>query len=214
MKNWQEHLFPGICILCGLPTNRKQDLCLDCEINLPWKKFTNDQYSLLTRYNIILFDYQYPIDHLIVGLKFANKLIYAKILGELMINKLKKFYQQIEYPEVIIPMPLHKNRLQERGYNQALELAKPISKQLNIPINNNLCQRIKYTKAQTLIPAKQRRNNIKEAFAIKKYFPYKHAAIIDDVITTGNTMTELCKILETTTIKSIDIWCFAKTKLT
>jgi ComF family protein len=197
MKN----LFTGTCILCGLPSHRKQDLCKACEADLPWQ---NNNTT-------VIFHYQEPIDRLITGLKFANKLIYAKILGELMATKLKKHYQNKKLPELIIPIPLHKQRLRERGYNQALELARPIAKQLKIPLDFNSCIRTKNTAAQTLIPAKQRAQNLKNAFIINKKISAKYIAIIDDVTTTGNTINELSRILYQANINKVDIWCCAKT---
>ena len=205
MKKLLHYLIPSTCVLCNLPSRRCQDLCPACEADLPWRE------SSLVNNTIALFHYQKPIDHFITALKFANKLIYAKILGELMATKLAKHYQQTEPPKIIIPVPLHKKRLRERGYNQALELARPIAKNLHIPIDCDSSIRSKYTAAQSLIPAKQRQKNMHNAFAIKKIFSAQHIAIIDDVITTGNTIKELSKTLYQCNIKKIDIWCCAKT---
>lgn len=188
-----------------MPSYRDQDLCKSCEADLPWID------TPLSDNVIAVFYYQYPIDHLISALKFANKLIYAKVLGELMAKKLVDSYKCGSLPEVIITVPLHKHRLRERGYNQALELARPISKQLNIPINFSSCVRVKHTEAQTLIPAKQRQKNVKNVFAVDKNFSAQHVAIIDDVITTGSTIRELSKVLLQSGVSRIDVWCCAKT---
>ncbi len=205
VKNPLHYLFPGTCILCNMPSYRRQDLCRSCEIDLPWID------TLMPNYVIALFYYQYPIDHLISALKFANKLIYAKILGELMADRLVESYKCGSLPEVIIPVPLHKHRLRERGYNQALELARPISKQLNVPIDFNSCVRVKHTEAQTLVPAKRRQKNVKNVFAVNKNFSAQHVAIIDDVITTGSTIRELSNVLLQSGVSRIDVWCCAKT---
>ena len=207
MKNILQYLMPATCILCGMPSKRQQDLCADCEADLPWIE------SPLPNNTITLFHYQEPINHLITALKFHSKLISAKILGELMAKKLALHYQHHELPELIIPVPLHKKRLRERGFNQALELARPIAKMLNIPIDFNSCIRIKHTAAQSLMPAKQRTKNIHNAFTLHKNLTNKHIAIIDDVITTGNTVNELSKILYKANIEKIDIWSCAKTSL-
>ncbi|KPJ67439.1 MAG: hypothetical protein AMJ43_04045 [Coxiella sp. DG_40] len=204
MKNPLHYLLPGTCVLCNMLSYRDQDLCRSCEADLPW-------VDTLSNNIIALFYYQYPIDHLISALKFANKLIYAKVLGELMANKLVDSYRCESLPEVIIPVPLHKYRLRERGYNQALELARPIAKQLNIPIDFSSCVRVKHTEAQTLIPAKLRQKNVKNAFEVSKNFSAQHVAIIDDVITTGNTVRELSNVLLQFGVSRIDVWCCAKT---
>lgn len=198
-------LFPYICVLCGLPSACQQDLCHGCKADLPWIK------NPLPDNTIALFNYQKPINHLIRELKFNGKLIYARILGELMAEKLKHYYAQQDLPEIIIPVPLHKKRLCERGFNQAIELARPIAKTLKIPLDVHSCMRIKHTEAQALMPAKQRGNNIQHAFAIRKNIGAKHIAIIDDVMTTGNTINELHSTLYASNIKKIDIWLCAKT---
>ncbi|MFX6702085.1 ComF family protein, partial [Acinetobacter baumannii] len=91
-------------------------------------------------------------------------------------------------PNIIIPVPLHKTRLQERGFNQAIEIARVLTKKLNISMDKNSCQRIKATKPQTSLPAKQRANNIKNAFKCTSEAPYAHVALLDDVVTTGGTV--------------------------
>ena len=158
---------------------------------------------------IALFNYQFPIDQLIIEMKFKRKLINAKIFGDLLANHLCNHYKQHKKPQMIIPVPLHYLRLRERGYNQALELAKQVKKRLKIPIDKANIIRIKNTEPQTLLNAKKRKNNLKHAFKVIKSLPYKHVAIIDDVITTGNTIKELCKSLQQEGIAKIDIWCCA-----
>ncbi len=205
--NWLKHLFPGTCVLCQLPSDRHKDLCQTCENFLPWigEENTNDIFTL--------FRYEEPIDHLITQLKFNHKLIYAKILGNLMAEKLSQHYQNNKLPELIIPMPLHKKRLKERGFNQAIEIAKPIAKKLGIPIDRKSCQRVKHTEAQSLIPAAKRHKNIANAFELNGNLTAKHIAILDDVTTTGSTIKELKTTLQDSGISNIDVWCCAKTML-
>jgi ComF family protein len=220
-------LFPPTCILCGAPSNRKIDLCIACANDLPFLKnycircaqplsedqtlcgaCLNNQLTFIRTF--ALFHYQTPIDQLILGLKFNNRLVNARILGGLLANYLCDQYQSKDEPEAIIPVPLHSARLCERGYNQALEIARPIAKKLKIKIDYSSVVRIKDTSAQASLPAKKRRQNIKQAFSVEKIKSYKHVAVIDDVITTGNTAMELCKVLYQNGISKIDIWCCAK----
>jgi ComF family protein len=227
-------LVPYTCVLCGSSENNTQDLCLSCKEELPWIEHTCircshplEKLSLEQSNNqtcgeclkkppcydkaFALFRYQKPIDKLIINLKFHQKLLYAKLLGELMAESLTTFYKNDHLPEIIIPVPLHPQRLKERGYNQALELAKPIAKKFSIPIDNKLCRRIRSTQPQSLIPATERKRNIKNAFAITPTSSIKHLAIIDDVITTGNTIQELSLTLRNATnSQRIDIWSCAK----
>jgi ComF family protein len=177
-----------------------QPACGECLKNPPYYDKT-----------IAMFRYQSPVDKLILGIKFHNQLLYAKLLGELFAEHLLNFYTTNSFPQIIIPVPLHNKRLRERGFNQALELAKPIAKKIKIPIDTRHCHRIRATETQSLIPAKQRRNNMKNAFAIDKNFAVDYVAIIDDVMTTGDTVNELSKVLRKVGVTKIDIWCCART---
>ena len=136
-----------------------------------------------------------------------------------MAERLQLIYADREKPEIIIPVPLHKKRLKERGFNQSVQIALPISKKLDIKINTSICRRIKNTKAQSLISVEKRKNNVKNAFEVNfksrkpRDLKSKHIAIIDDVITTGNTVKNLKKTLLDAGFSKIDVWCCAKTDL-
>lgn len=208
-------LLPQACIMCNDLTHRNRDLCIDCENDLPFSKQCSNNNLLPNTRIFTLFHYQEPIQELILGLKFGNRLINAKIIADLFADYLNEQYKDQDKPQVIIPIPLHYTRLKERGYNQALELAKPIAKKLNIPIDSSSAVRIKNTKAQAQLAAKERLQNIKKAFVINfdKLRHYNHIAVLDDVITTGSTATEFCKILFDCGINKIDVFCSAKAKL-
>lgn len=121
-------------------------------------------------------------------------------------------------PQIIIPIPLHPRRLRQRGFNQALEIAKPIAKKFHVPLDTAHCQRVRYTEAQTQIPAEHRGSNVKNAFVVdKKFFcgensNISHVAIMDDVVTTGHTVNELSRALRKAGVKTIDVWCCARTR--
>jgi ComF family protein len=216
------------CIFCDTLSYRKIDLCAACESDLPTLKIYCAKCakplpagqdvcgaclanSLLSAVNVTaLFYYQSPVDQLIANLKFGNNLIGAKILGELLANHLYKKYQNRAKPEIIIPVPLHSSRLRERGYNQALELARPVAEKLQIPIDKFCVRRVKNTQPQARLIAKERQQNIKKAFGVIPDLNYHHVAVVDDVVTTGNTITELCKLLFGVGVKKIDVWCCAK----
>ncbi len=215
------------CIFCDTESYRELDLCFACENDLPALKNHctkcaeplpegQDLCGLCLNNSlpevqiVALFYYQSPIDLLITKLKFGNNLIGAKILGELFAVRLNEHYQNKTKPEIIIPVPLHPDRLRDRGYNQALELSRPIAKKLQIPIDKFCVERIKNTQPQARLVAKERKQNIKQAFFVSQGFSYQHVAVIDDVITTGNTVVELCKSLLRVGVKQIDVWCLAK----
>lgn len=116
------------------------------------------------------------------------------------------------FPDVIIPVPLHTSRLRERGYNQALEMARPIANLLKIPVDHRSALRTRETVAQSDLPEKLRRNNVKGAFKITG-LQADHVAIIDDVMTTGHTVEELASEVRKAGIKKIDIWTCARASL-
>lgn len=161
-----------------------------------------------------LFLYQFPITKLIMNLKFGHSLTNARLFGEILYQKIhSEWYHNKTLPECIIPMPLHSQRLKERGFNQALEIARPIAKSLRLPIEYKQCHRIKTTAAQATLAAQNRRRNIKNAFHIDGQLNYQYVAVLDDVITTGQTMNEFCNTLKLAGIQKIDVWCCARPQL-
>jgi ComF family protein len=193
---------PASCLLCREIVMPNQHMvCDDCRGELPWGDVKSPT-------SLSLFHYQPPIDHWISQLKFQDKLIYARFFSQCFITQLQNY--KIPLPDYLLPVPLHRKRLRERGFNQALEIAKPIAKYFKIPLANNFIERKKYTKPQSDLSAMQRASNVKNAFALKKPFKAKHIAIIDDVVTTGNTVGALVQLLKDNGIEKIDIWCVAR----
>ncbi len=202
--NW---LLPKYCLCCHDICPTGISLCPRCLPNLPWQ-FHNNQELLLGSPAIILFHYEAIITRFIMQLKFQKKLYIANLLGNLLAEKIQ--YQQCIYPQAIIPVPLHNKRLRERGFNQSLEIAKPISKALKIPIITKGVKRAKFTLPQATLKSKARYNNVRNAFICEKPLSINHVAIVDDVITTGQTIKELINTLNNNGIKQFQIWCTAK----
>jgi len=144
-------------------------------------------------------------------LKLNQALYLADTLGKEMANYLSN--QLTSRPELIIPVPLHRRRLHSRGYNQALELSRPISKALNIPIDWQCCERIKNTQTQAQLTAKARKNNVKNAFAINNLPAVEYVAIVDDTMTTGHTVWALASQLKQAGVQRVDAWICARAHL-
>lgn len=218
---------PTICILCLNKTHRTLPLCAECENDSPTSIFTCVQCGLPTLdqmikkcgqclkarpffdRTIVLYQYEQPAKKLILDLKFHEKLIHACLLGKLMAEKISQ--DMDARPDLIIPVPLHKKRIRTRGFNQALELAKPIAKQLQIPIDYRSVVRHKHTEPQLSLPLNQRAKNIKKAFALQGELSAKHVAIVDDVMTTGATVNALSQLLKANGVHRVDVWCCART---
>jgi ComF family protein len=107
-------------------------------------------------------------------------------------------------------VPLHPNRYRQRGFNQSIEIARHVAKQLKIPLDLNSCVRIRDTDHQTGLSAKQRQSNLKQAFAVTKPLVYQHVTIIDDVITTGSTAAALATTLKNQGVNRVDVWACAR----
>lgn len=219
-----DFLLPQACVACK--AKAESNLCVDCRTKLPRINYACtrcgrelSQNALIcgeclkypppfTR-TIVPFFYASPIDQLVIGLKFHGHLLNAKLLGELLAENVVESYRDCPKPEIIIPVPLHKARLQERGFNQALEIAKPLAKKLDLPLARYNCKRIKNTAAQTSLTAAERHANVKKAFLVAGKIP-AHIAVIDDVVTTGSTIVEFCKVLRQAGAITIDVWCCAR----
>lgn len=218
------HLFRQTnCLLCSAATT--QDFCDACYHHLPRLSehhcsiclrsitSTNDRCGIciaeppnFTR-TIAALRYTFPVDALILALKYQTNLAIAPILAKL----LHQHIQTASLPDVIIPMPLHPNRLKQRGFNQALEISRHIAKQYRIPLLINDCQRIKHTAPQTGLAWKLRQKNIRNAFTCKIELTGKHVAVIDDVMTTGATLNELAKVIRQQGATEISNWVIART---
>jgi ComF family protein len=104
---------------------------------------------------------------------------------------------------------MHRLRIKGRGFNQAAILAKSLAKKLQIPYDLSSCQKIINTVPQATLDGEQRQKNLRQAFKTKK-LPYKHIALIDDLLTTGSTANELARILKESGVEQVDIWCCAR----
>jgi len=222
---------PYVCALCGCESDNQRDLCSSCEASLPTLVnrcavcalplieekeaiFCLDCQDCPPIYDRIcgLFSYESPLPSLISALKFHHQLAYARLLGELMAERaVDDWCKNQARPQVLIPVPLYEKRLRQRGYNQALELARPIGRRLGLDIDHQSCQRIRATKAQSSLVSHQRKQNLRSAFALSRPVAYQHVAIIDDVVTTGSTVRALSEALKAQGVEYIEVWCVCRT---
>jgi ComF family protein len=155
------------------------------------------------------FTYDYPISNLVSSFKFAGELHTGRLLAMLLIDSIEAARPPL--PELLIPVPLHRARLRERGFNQALELARPLGRRFGIPVQAHGCQRIRATAAQSSLHQLERRKNIRGAFTLEKVINAGHVAIVDDVVTTGSTAAELAHTLKRAGVGRVDVWTLART---
>jgi len=224
-KQLKNNVLSQSCLLCGDESDNGLGLCSGCINDLPHNQIAcpvcalptikasicasclNNKKPLFNN-SIALFRYQYPVNLIIQNMKFNSDLVAAKCLGQLLARKILE--KGVAMPECIVPVPLHPSRLRQRGYNQAIEIARPVSRILGLPIDLKICNRHRRTKSQTALTEKQRKQNVRNAFSMTGKSYYRHIAIVDDVMTTGSTINELAKLLAGAGTIKIDIWVCAR----
>jgi len=162
------------------------------------------------------FNYRDPVSHIVHGLKFGQRLYYGRFLGDALAETVAQAGNLI-VPDLLIPVPLHRKRMNERGYNQAYEIARPVAQLLGCPITTGVVIRVGETKEQSQLNALQRRRNLKNVFTVMGAgtgtVKGLHVVIIDDVMTTGATVSELARVLISAGVRRIDVWLAARAAL-
>lgn len=215
-------LLPPRCVLCGLPSESicicgpcKRDLprvgsqCRQCGLPLsaspdqvcgqclqqppPFYRTVSPLY------------YRFPADQLVRALKFHRQLAEGRVLSHVLCDFVSA--QRIKLPDRLIPVPLHPVKLIKRGFNQAYELSSFASRTLGIPQNVTGLRRKRNTRAQSGLSRQQRLSNVRGAFYWHgRDHPGHHVAIIDDVMTTGTTVSECARVLLSAGAQRVDVW--------
>jgi ComF family protein len=149
------------------------------------------------------------VDHFIRALKFHQQLGLARLLGEQLARRL---VPETPRPDLIIPVPLHGARLHERGYNQALEIARPVARALGVPLDFRSLVRVRATAPQTGMTVAARRKNLRGAFALRDDAAVRNlrVALVDDVMTTGSTVQAAAQCLCASGAREVEIWVIAR----
>ena len=156
------------------------------------------------------FQYEYPINRLIQNFKFHDDLDLSGFFSDQIIEK--QALSDYSLPEIILPVPLHMQRIRQRGFNQSLELAKMLAKKLGLELLENTIVRNRDTPPQSGLDMRMRRTNLRGAFKLIRIPPVKkHVAIVDDVLTTGATSNEVARVLKSAGFERIDLWVCART---
>lgn len=138
-----------------------------------------------------LYRYDFPLDRLIHALKYGGQLALAAWFGERLTTALRG-----RSFDLLLPMPLHPERLQTRGFNQAAEIARTIGRHLALPVALEACQRSRPTCSQAQLPLQDRRANVRGAFQCAADLSGKRILVIDDVMTSGATLSECARTLK------------------
>ena len=230
--NWidiiQNQLYPPACSLCGNRGLDDLDLCSACHHQLPRNLHpcsrcalplpagSNSNLCGRCAKNAPLFQriyapflYQSPVDHLIQALKFHQQLANGRLLGKLLANHLLD--QGYTPPQVIVPVPLHEKQLRERGFNQSAELARQVARELKLGWSSQLLHKVRHTQPQHGLDQKHRLKNLRRCFRFDNRRALTHVAIVDDVVTTGSTASEITRALNRQGVEHVQVWALART---
>lgn len=217
-------LLPPRCLLCGAAGDDDLDLCRDCAAELPRNRSCCARCALPLAQPAPLcgrcqrqpppwdaawapFRYGWPLDRLESRFKFGRDLAAGRSLAALWLRE----SAPPPLPDLILPVPLHRGRLRQRGHNQALELARPLSRGLGLPLRHDLLLRPRATSAQSELDAVARRRNVRGAFALHADARLPdHVAIVDDVMTTGSTLAECARVLRRAGVARVVVWALAR----
>ncbi|MDR0576236.1 MAG: ComF family protein [Candidatus Accumulibacter sp.] len=171
------------CPRCALPTPAGET-CGRCLAHPPHYDRT-----------LAVFNYGFPLDKLIQSFKYGHRLALAALLGG-ELARLAAASKLEPAPDLVVPLPLHPVRLRERGFNQALELARPVAAALGLPLDARVCERVRNTPAQAGLSWKKREKNIRGAFRCARDLPGRRILLVDDVMTTGASLEECARTLK------------------
>ena len=183
------------CQRCAQPLpNESSSLCPSCH------QHPADLDHVLTAYR-----FEEPLRSLLHEFKYREGLYLSSLMAELMLQAWPAGHRSA----CLIPVPLHRSRLRQRGFNQAAELAKRLGKMLRIPCDLSSCQKIVNTPQQAGLNAQQRQRNLQQAFQSRE-LGYQHVTLIDDLMTTGETANEVARTLKNQGVERVELWCCAR----
>lgn len=230
LTDFSHVLFKQKCLLCASGIDvypaSLHAICAPCLKDLPWHAATScPQCGLASNGNLCgscmhvapdfdathaVFEYRFPIDAMIQRYKYNNMPRLSQTFGQFLSEKIIA-----DNIDLIIPMPMHPKRLKQRGFNQALEIARVLAQYLTVKNRRKLDSksviRQTDTPPQVSLPLKQRAKNIKGAFKANGDFTAKRIAIVDDVMTTGASLNELAKTLKQAGAAHVECWVIART---
>jgi len=228
LKEAARRLFPPTCLLCGKPGHGELDLCIGCleqfqnnatacaRCALPLPS-SSPALSLCGRcqkkapaFDRILAPWLYEgtLAELIQQLKFNGKLAAGRSLGILLA---KAVAADDEAPQLLLPVPQHPVQLGQRGYNHAAELARQLSRALHIPWSTRYLQKVRATRPQHGLDRRERVGNLRGCFHYDEERGHHHVAVIDDVVTTASTASEIARTLKRSGVEKVQVWALART---
>lgn len=203
----------AICNPCLALISPLNYACSICCLPLPDQSLMQCGHCIKQKptFDCVLTAYAFdePLRTLIHEFKYHHALYLRSLMVKLMLDALPNIPYR---PDCLIPIPMHPKRLYQRGFNQAVELAKLLARALTIPVDLSILHKKINTLPQATLSRDQRRSNLKSSF-IASPTHYQHVTLIDDLMTTGSTANEVAKLLKRQQVKRVDVWCLARASL-
>lgn len=201
-------IMPLRCVFCGTRTRDAEGLiCEGCNDDMPRIPSPPPATGSPLAFDVAPVAYAFPVDAAIKALKFRRKLFYAPALAQLLCAATSELPDDID---AVLPVPLHWRRRWFRGFNQAVEIGRPVAKALGVPLVSPV-RRKRSTPFQSGLSARARARNLRSAFVIREALQHQHVLIIDDVITTGTTMHQLARLLKSAGAGKVSALAVART---
>ncbi len=172
------------CRVCAirLPASTAATVCGSCLRHPPHFDAT-----------IALADYAPPVDGMVIALKSGGRFALSRLFGTLLARRARA----IDLAGALVaPVPLAFERHAERGFNQALEIARCAARELDVGLESAALLRVRHAAPQHVLPVDERRRNVRGAFAVRTDLRSRHIAVVDDVMTTGSTLDEIAAVLK------------------
>ncbi len=227
-----------VCCLCDTQGLPGLDLCHECHISLPHNHFSCSRCAVPVVFTpdfnsnrlcgrclstasdiheaIVPYLYRPPIDFMIKRLKFSEENKFSRLLGNLLSDAVERHYNdesRQDFPDIVLPVPVHRQRLLERGFNQAEQIARTVTDRFGIRLDTTSVARSVLMLPQSSLSAAKREANIRRAFEVREpeHIRGLHVAIVDDVYTTGATARAVSRRLKSAGARRISLWAVART---
>jgi len=219
-------ILPWRCVVCSLSCSRP-GICASCKSTMPWNSPACIQCGLplanehdqrcgaclgcspACDFVVSPLLFEFPVNRLVHRFKFKRDLASGSVLACLMLEKLR--LADSGSPDLVIPVPMHRWRLMCRGLNPAFVLARQLGRSLHIPVAVHDLQRHRHTRTQTGLDAARRRRNLKGAFRWSgRTLKNRSVVLVDDVMTTGSTITECSRVLRRAGARRVSAWTIAR----
>jgi len=212
----------GDCLLCGAESGPEllcpacigelpalPESCPQCALPSPAAAVCGSCINRSPHFDatLALWRYEFPCDGLVQALKYRAQFALAGFFARSLASR------PLPEVDVVLPMPLHAKRLAERGFNQALEIARGLARYRGTPIEPRGVLRVKNTPPQTELPYEDRAKNVRGAFLCELDLSGASVAVLDDVMTTGATLNELARVLKRAGARRVENFVIARTVL-